>query len=71
MKYKLTKLTNLKGNFTLGRIYKIFPYNNNFDEIYDDFGLKHIVNIHSNSFDDHFLNINIERKEKLIQIGCI
>jgi hypothetical protein len=71
MKYKLSKLGNMKDNFILGKIYKIFPYNNNYDEIFDDFGFKHIVNTHGNKFNESFINLNKERKDKLTQIECI
>lgn len=71
MKYKLKKNSSkLQGTFTVGVIYKTKPYST-FDNVrilVDDIGKKHLVDIDKVNFQDHFLNINKERKNKLIQI---
>jgi len=71
MKYKLTKKTEkLQGRFTVGRVYKTKPYSSNekLCVLIDDDGRKHLTDIEKSNFQEHFLNINKERKEKLIQI---
>lgn len=71
MKYKLTKKTEkLQGRFTVGKIYQTKSYLSN-DKIFmliDDAGRKHLIDIEKSYFKEYFLNINKERKEKLLQI---
>ena len=69
MKYKLIKTTKITGQFTIDKIYHIFPYKENLFMIFDDSGQKHILNIVKDNFNEHFISVNKERKEKLIQIG--
>lgn len=71
MKYKLKKNSNnLQGRFTVGAIYKTKPYSldDRFCVLVDDNGKKHLINTTKPNFQEHFLNVNKERKEKLIQI---
>jgi len=71
MKYKLKKHSeNLQGRFTVGGIYKAQPYSpdTRFCILEDDNKQKHLINIKKLNFEEHFLSVNKERKEKLIQI---
>jgi len=70
-KYKLKKITDkLQGNFQIGNIYKAQPYapDIKFSVLIDDNGQRHLINTNKPNFDEHFLNVNKERKDKLIQI---
>ncbi len=71
MKYKLKKISSkLQGNFTLGGIYNAQIYSPDIKlcVLVDDDGQKHLINIKKPNFGEHFLNVNKERKDKLIQI---
>ena len=71
MRYKLKKITEkLQGNFKIGGIYKAQPYapDLKLSVLIDDNGQRHLINTKKSNFKEHFLNINKERKEKLIQI---
>lgn len=69
-KYKLIKKSNkLIGNFTIGEIYTLKPYHENYSIIWDDDNNKCMIKEKSKIFKEHFLNINLERKEKLININ--
>jgi len=71
MKYKLKKHSQkLQGKFTIGGIYKTQPYSpdTNFYVLQDDSGKPHLINTKKSNFKECFLNINKERKEKLLQI---
>ena len=73
MKYKLIKIpTYLRGKFTFGNIYKVEMYNplnpNQYRLISDDINKEYVVNIETKLFNEHFLNVKEERREKLIKI---
>ncbi len=68
-KFKLKlKSNNLLGRFTIDKIYHIFTYNKKLNIVKDDLGTIRLIDTTKMNFTAHFVNVNKERKQKLIII---